>query len=157
MQRFLHKSRYGKPIYIITGLKIARGGAQARSGQAQRVGAGLGAEVDATVFSGVPITTGPEIRAARRSGKGASWEGGSDFVFAFRVRKVLVGRGDAVKKEGDYTKGAMLGYETSLGKVELELRVLSEEDGGVEDGFEAVELVDGEGVVVCAVPSHVEP
>ena len=38
-----------------------------------------------------------------------AWEGGSDFLFAFRVRKVMVEKNTrGVKLEKDYTTGALL-------------------------------------------------
>jgi len=155
VRRFLSKARYNKPVYIITGLKIAHGGATAKSVKGNIIGASLGAEVDATVFSAVPISTGPEFSVAQGKKTDVSWEGGSDFVFAFRVKKLVVGKGGVVRKEDDYTRGAILGCETVITAEEEELRVVGEEEVGEEEGFEVLQL-DGEDHASWVVPTQLE-
>lgn len=81
------------------------------------------------------------------------WEGSSDFVFAFRVSKVFVGKaaGQVVSEE-EYRKGAMLGNEEEKVKGP-ELSVLKVEDPDAEgEGFDTEELMDDEDVVACAIP-----
>lgn len=80
------------------------------------------------------------------------WEGSDDFVFAFRVSKVFVGKatGQAVSEE--YRKGAMLGNEEEQVKGP-ELYVLKVEDPDAEgEGFDTEELMNDEDVVACAIP-----
>ena len=97
-----------------------------------------------------------------------SWEGASEFVFAFRVRKVWVkpvagGGGVEVRKEEDYRKGAFLGNDLDGQEgrgLRIEVEVGMEGDGvGLEfemerNGLRREEVVDDDGgeVVYCGVP-----
>ncbi|SPO01853.1 uncharacterized protein DNG_04526 [Cephalotrichum gorgonifer] len=156
VRRFLQMSRYRKPIYIITGLKIVTG-AQANTVKSRTVGGALAVEVDATVWSGgaVPIGGGPGVER-RVSNKGTTkWGGSDDFVFAYRVSEVFVGKtmGRVVSEE-EYRKGAMLGDEAQevMGP---ELHVLRVEDPNSEvEGFDTEELLEDGDVVLCAIPKE---
>lgn len=101
----------------------------------------------------VPISGGPSVEGAVENKGSVSWEGSSDFVFAFRVRKVLVEKKTgAVKSDEDYKDGAML--ERKLRVVEVpRLSILTEEDPDAEEeGFIKEELMEGDVIVNCAVP-----
>jgi hypothetical protein len=155
VRRYLDKSRYRKPVYVITGLKTVTG-ASAKSLRARVVGGGLGAAIDGTVLSGgsVPVGGGPQI-AWKQDTKGVtSWEGSSDFVFAFRLQKVLVERKTgAVKKGEDYKSGAMLEHEVERIDVP-ELCIVTKEAPDAEaEGFLKELLNDGDTIVACAIPN----
>ncbi|KAF6812643.1 hypothetical protein CSOJ01_05062 [Colletotrichum sojae] len=130
VRRFLQTSRYRKPVYIITGVKIVTG-AKANSTKSRSVGGNLAVEVDGTLLSGgaVPIGGGPGIEGKVGKKAGTSWEGSSDFVFAYRVSKVF-------RKE-----------------VKLqELAVLKIEEPAAEaEGFDAEQLLEDGDVVFCAI------
>ncbi|KAL6409158.1 hypothetical protein AUP68_05528 [Ilyonectria robusta] len=154
VRHFLQLSRYRKPVYIITGLKVVIG-AEANTLKSRTVGGTLAVEVDSTVWSSgtVPLDRGPGVEGKVGNESRTKWEGSSDFVFAFRVIKVFVGKatGQAVSEE-DYRKGAMLGSEREKVKGP-ELSVLKVEEADAEaEGFDAEELMDDEDVVVCAIP-----
>ncbi|RFU35432.1 hypothetical protein B7463_g888, partial [Scytalidium lignicola] len=155
VHRYLDKSRYRKPIYVITGLKTVTG-ARAKSLRARTVSGSFGVEVDGTVWSGgsVPVGGGPHIGGKKETKIATSWEGSSDFVFAFRVRKVLVERKmGTVKKDEDYKTGAML--EDKIEEMDApEFCIVTEEDPDAEEeGFLKEELMDGDAMVACAVPN----
>ncbi|KAI0101216.1 hypothetical protein F4814DRAFT_108471 [Daldinia grandis] len=154
VRRYLDKSRYRKPVYVITGIKTVTG-AQAKSFRSQGVGGTLNAEVDGTVWSGgtVPISSGPTIEVDQGRNTDVSWEGSSEFVFAFRVRKVLVEKKTgAVSKDEDYRRGAMLGKEHNTLEVPVH-SILAEEDLDVEqEGFTREELMEGDVSIICAIP-----
>ncbi|KAH8586930.1 hypothetical protein B0O99DRAFT_656624 [Bisporella sp. PMI_857] len=156
VRRFLQISGYRKPVYIITGLKVVTG-VEAKSLKSRTVGGALAFEVDGTLWSGgiLPIGGGPGIEG--KAGKKAitKWEGSDDFVFAFRVSKIFVGKATGqVVSEEEYRKGAMLGNEEEQVKGP-ELSVLKVEDPDAEsEGFDTVELVDDGDVVVCAIPKE---
>ncbi|KAI0379220.1 hypothetical protein F5Y04DRAFT_260007 [Hypomontagnella monticulosa] len=153
VRRYLDKSRYRKPVYIITGIKTVAG-ANAKSFGIRGVDGSLGPEVDATVWSGgtIPISGGPTVEVNRQNNTGVSWEGSSDFVFAFRVRKIFVKKTGVVNKDEDYRRGAMLGREYEISKVAA-VSILSEEDPDVEqEGFTREELMEGDVPVNCAIP-----
>ncbi|KAF4626073.1 hypothetical protein G7Y89_g12088 [Cudoniella acicularis] len=154
VRRYLDKSRYRKPLYIITGIKTVTG-AKAKSLKSCGVGANLGIELDGTVWSGgtMSIGGGPTIEGKTENKAGTTWEGSSDFVFAFRVRKVRVEqKTGTVNDDDDYTAGALLGNEVKKKGVP-DLSISAEEDPKAEDeGFEEEELMEGDAVIFCAVP-----
>lgn len=81
-----------------------------------------------------------------------SWEGSSDFVFAFRVRKVLVEKKTGVvSKDEDYRRGAMLEREHNTFEVPV-LSILAEDPDLEQEGFSKEELMEGDMSVICAVP-----
>ncbi|KAJ3456639.1 hypothetical protein MRS44_016662 [Fusarium solani] len=152
VREFLERSKYRKPVYIITGLKVVTG-AQANTIKSRSVGGTVGVEVDATIWTGgaVPVGGGPGVEGEVGNKISTKWEGSSDFVFAFRVSKVRVGE---VVSEEDYRKGAMLEREYTKPK-DPELSVLGVEEGDARaEGFDAEELMDDEEVVCCAIPKE---
>lgn len=160
MRRFLEKSRYRKPIYIITGVKIVTG-AKAKTIKSKSIEGSLGVDVDGTIWSGgaVPISGGPEISGAMSRKESTSWEGSSDFVLAYRVRKVKVNKLGEVTRDEDYKTGAMLD-ENSQAAMEasipspLEIDISAEDINiGDEDGGFSVEETTEDGtIVLCAIP-----
>lgn len=104
------------------------------------------------------IGGGPEVEGKIEKKEGTTWEGSSDFVFAFRVRKVSVEKKTgALKEDDDYKTGAMLGNE--IGKEDVPgLSISAVEDPEAEDeGFEKEELMEGDIVIACAVPRAEDP
>ncbi|KAI1658709.1 hypothetical protein F4813DRAFT_388475 [Daldinia decipiens] len=156
VRRYLDKSRYRKPIYIITGIKTVTG-AKAKSFKSRGIGGSLSTEVDGTVWSGgaLPISSGPTTEVNHGRNTDMSWEGSSDFVFAFRVRKVLVEKKTGVvSKDEDYKRGAMLERVHGILEVPV-LSILVEMDPDVgQEGFTREELMEGDVPVICAVPHH---
>jgi hypothetical protein len=118
------------------------------------MGGKIGVDVDATIWSGgtVPIGGGPNVEGQREKKEGTTWKGSSDFIFAFRVRKVSVKKKTGeVKEDEEYKTGAMLGDEIEEGDVPV--LMFSEEDPEAEDeGCEMEELMEGDTVIACAVP-----
>ena len=147
MARFLEKSRYRKPVYIITGLKTAKG-VQAKTLSTRSAGTGLKAEANGLLLAD-PVTVGPTVSGDRTGSQSMAWESGSDFVFAFRVRKVVVKKKTGgVKADENYIRGAMLDKESDPGSDELGFEVVF--DGEVDvvgEGLGYEELLDGEELV----------
>jgi hypothetical protein len=102
VRRYLEITRYRKPIYIITG-------AEANTFKSRTVGGNITVEVVGTVWSGgtVPIGGGPGIGSKTTKSQGTKWEDSGDFVFAFRVSRIVVKKSGEVDGE-EYRKGAML-------------------------------------------------
>lgn len=154
MRRFLEKSRYRRPVYIITGLKIVQG-AKAKTLRASSLGGNLGLDVDGTVWSGggVPVGGGPEISGSMSRKQGTLWGESSDFVLAYRVRKVKVSKAGTVRNDEDYRTGAMLGHDVAeMETPELDISVEDPDVNQESDGFVTEEVMDGEEPVVCAIP-----
>ncbi|KAL2783355.1 hypothetical protein BJX66DRAFT_131538 [Aspergillus keveii] len=154
VRRYLQITRYRRPVYIITGLKVVTG-ANASTLSSRTWGRTLAVEVDGTILSGgtVPIGGGPRVEGKVGIKAGTKREGSSDFVFAFRASKVLVGKvtGQAVSEE-DYRKAVMIGNKTvKLNWPEISDLTVEEPDAEGE-GFDAEELMDDDDAVVCAIP-----
>ncbi|KPM38865.1 hypothetical protein AK830_g7709 [Neonectria ditissima] len=152
----LEKSRYRKPVYIITGIKTVYG-AKAKTQTSRAHGGSASVAVDGTVWSGgaVPVGVEPGIEGRKETTHDTSWKESSDFVFAFRVRKVHVSRKThTVDRSDDYTKGALLDGKVQKPKESIpELLIASQDEPKPEDeGFGEEELTEGDAVVVCAVP-----
>lgn len=151
MRRFLEKSRYKKPLYIITGLKTVRRAA-ASSFKTTSRGGGLEVEVDGTIWSGgaVPVGGGPGISGSVSRKEVTSWKESSEFVLAYRVRKVTVSKLDPVKSNEDYTKGAMLGNaEADKQTDEFDISAENVDLSQGDDGFTPEEVIDGEDLIIC--------
>lgn len=135
-------------------------GAEANTLKARNIGGSQALEVDGTIWSGggVPVAMGPGLEG--RAGRKAvtKWEGASDFVFAFRVTKVLVDKATVrVRSETDYREGAMLGDEAEDPPSGPGLSVLESQDlDGESQGFDVQELKEDADAVLCAVPKRDE-
>ncbi|KAL1860722.1 hypothetical protein Daus18300_009065 [Diaporthe australafricana] len=160
VRRFLEVSRYRRPVFIVTGIKVVRG-AKAKTSKSSSIGGSLGVEVDGTIWSGgmVPVSGGPSISGTISRKQGTSWEESSDFVLAYSVRMVKVSKGGQVSRDKDYKKGAMLDEDVSeamktAGLPPLELDIAAEDMSVSQegDGFAAEETIEDEQLVVCAIP-----
>lgn len=106
----------------------------------------------------------PQVGPIRLNGLGSGnsiatravteWESSDNFVFAFRVSKVLVGKttGRIISEEG-YRRGAMLGDNVELQEIQgPPLSILKIEHPDAEgEGYDIEELTEGEDVVICAL------
>lgn len=101
----------------MTGIKAVTG-ATARTSDATGKKGSVGVEVDGTLLGGAPVSLGPEAEIERRTGQDVAFDGGSDFVFAFRVQRIKVSRKGQASHQ-DYIKGAMLDAQKSSRKLEV--------------------------------------
>lgn len=154
VRRFLQISRYRKPVYVITGLKVVTG-IEANMLTSRAVRNSPTIQIDSTLPHVGPINLsglGTESKAAAKAV--TEWKSSDDFVFAFRVSKVIVGKATGqVVSEEDYRKGAMFGNDEELQEIKRpQLSILKVECPDAEcEGFDAEELMEGEDVVVCAI------
>ncbi|KAF3923761.1 hypothetical protein ABW20_dc0110710 [Dactylellina cionopaga] len=95
----------GDNLYMITGVKIARGGDGSLS-ESKNFGIGNGAELDATAV-GVPVGVGGQISYSKGAHGNQGFGSTGDFVFAYRVREIFYRKG--VLKTKEFNKGAVLG------------------------------------------------
>ncbi|KAL9485049.1 hypothetical protein ACSS6W_003838 [Trichoderma asperelloides] len=154
VRRFLEMSRYRKPVYVITGLKIVFGD------EASMVTSHSVQDSPVVQIGGIIPQVGPIRLNGLGSGNSIAtktvteWESSDNFVFAFRVSKVLVGKTTGhVISEGDYRRGAMLGDNTELQEIQgppLSILKIEHPDADGE-GFDTEELTEGEDVVICAL------
>ncbi|RSL88378.1 hypothetical protein CEP51_001717 [Fusarium floridanum] len=94
VDNFMQGAKYKAPVYLVTGLKIGRG----TSFQcASSVSKGGSLEVGISV-PGVPVEVGPMAAVHLATVEGESWEGSTDFVVAFRVKRIRYRQGNIEAK-----------------------------------------------------------
>lgn len=153
---YLEKSRFRKDVFMITAVKIARG-ARAQSALHQTFGAELSVGLDGTM-TGAPLTFGPKVCGMHNVGESASFEGSSDFVFAFRLRKIIVHRSGKIS-HAEFTKGAM--YDADWRPDEprglpFVIEGLAKQDASAKDlGYDGTaEIVDEDEECICVLPDR---
>ncbi|KLU85287.1 hypothetical protein MAPG_04315 [Magnaporthiopsis poae ATCC 64411] len=119
IRTFLESTRFRKPVYLITGLKVARGASEAvvRS-RTRSANAGLGGG------GALPGPAQTQLQMQVRSLGQSSFESSSDFVLGYRLAKVKVKRSGGVASL-PHNQGARF-YDDSEEEDALELEV--EED-----------------------------
>jgi len=115
VQRFIKASRYNKPVYMITGLKIANGASAIGSETVVRGGqAKFG--FDGT-SSGVPVSVGSEAEISSTKINTVSFDGASPFPFAIRLRQISYDKGKEIVQQ-EYRVGVVLGTDKEEGDEE---------------------------------------
>lgn len=151
--RYLSKSRGRKPLYIVKGVKIARG-ATAKTLRTKANGGRLGVSVDGTLMA-APGSVGPELKAKIKKEDGVEFGGSDDFVFAYRLGRIKVDRKTGEAEEDDHNEGALFGLpgaddDKEKEKEKATFRVTEVEgDEAVAGEFgeeEIVETLDDDGV-----------
>lgn len=94
-----------RPVYIITGLKVVRGG-KLKSSKTRGHGGTLSVGLDGTALA-VPVDVGPELEVQREKGHKVSWSTSDDFVFAYRLSRLKLKRKTEEMEEEEYNKGAL--------------------------------------------------
>lgn len=163
VKRYITENRFREKVYMITGVMIASS-STVSSEKLQERGVYMHAGVDATAWAGVPISVGPEGKWKRKKETKESSQRPDDFVFAYRIRQIKIGRKGGIKSNKLYDKGALfdthreratreasevevegLGDEMDVEDIELESRKVKQEvEGGQEEEFVCVlpELMD---------------
>lgn len=149
VRAFLQRHRLRpKTLYVVVGVKTVTGAAAGRREAARELGGEADVAVDGALLGavgGVPVSVGPSAGWTRRSKDSVAFGGSSDFVFAFRVRRVkIVASGDVV--QDDHHRGAMLGLpgegedEERDGDGGLGFRVVGVDDEDFVDGGDEVSV-----------------
>lgn len=133
VREFFEGSRWRKCVYMIVGLKIAKGAKISKGSKKSKDGA-LDLMVDGTAV-GVPgVKVGPKVEGKVERGEGVEWEDEKSFVFAYRLRKIVCKKGK-VKSDEAFSKGAFLDAGSGENGDESEVNVLvGEDDVGAEEG-----------------------
>ncbi|KAJ9133330.1 hypothetical protein NKR23_g10838 [Pleurostoma richardsiae] len=141
---FLANTEYKKPLYLITGLKIGQQGSM-QSMTTTAIGGGAEA---AAGPPGLPVEAGARLNVARATQEGIAFTNSTDFIVAFRVRKVTFKHGEprhqaydskAVMqgKDGDEIRSTVtfeVSDDVSLGDLSLRAqRSMHEENAGRDD------------------------
>lgn len=126
---YIKSSGFSSPVYMITGVMIARGAAVAET-KSNEFGTHMRAGFDGTP-AGAPTGGGPEVTLSSKSADGVSYGGSSDFVFAYRLREIVYEKGFMQSKP--YHKGGLY---------------VDEEDGAEAQNTEGPEQVESYTVVL---------
>jgi hypothetical protein len=111
-------SKSGDNLYMITGVKIARGG-EGLNKESRNFGVGSSVAVSAAVGTRVPVDVGGQFSYSKGDHHHQGFGSTGDFVFAYRIREIFYKRG--VLKTKEYNKGAVLGEDMiSDGKADTE-------------------------------------
>ncbi|KAK8131668.1 hypothetical protein PG984_008106 [Apiospora sp. TS-2023a] len=100
----------------------------------------------------VPVSGGPGIAGSVSRREVTSWKESSDFVLAYRVRKVMSRKSGPVKSSDDYTKGAMLGNEeVDIQTQGFDILVEDTDVSQGEEEFTPEEVMDGDDSIICCL------
>jgi hypothetical protein len=130
VQNYIKRAWFGKPVYMITGIKVARG-VTAESLESKQYGGTVKVGVDGTPV-GVPITVGPKASSSSEHIEAISWGGSSDFVLCYSLSKIRSRKNDGTFTEGVFNKGALYDID---GDREVETGV-----DGLQDTWEITEM-----------------
>jgi hypothetical protein len=103
-----NKTLRGKAVYMVTGLKIARGPSATRK-QVDEIGGEGKIGLDATATTGVPVQGGPKLSLSRKREDSEWFSSSSDFVFAYRLQKISVSWSGSMSSK-EVTGGDLLGH-----------------------------------------------
>lgn len=97
-----------KPVYMITGLKVARGGARVKTGTTSETTVAPAVEGDLTA-AGAPVTVGIGGSYTTMDKRGTSYANSSDYVFAYRLLRLKRKLFSDEYASSSYVKGAAFG------------------------------------------------
>jgi len=143
VQAFFEGSRFRKNVYMIVGLKIAKGAKVNRGSEISRETT-ANILVDGTAGS-IPLKSGPQAEVKGERKESTEWRDEKSFVFAYRLRKITCKKGKIIE-DVDFNKGAFLDLESSRGvKRSKDLYYLIEDiDLEVDAGEKVSEVENGE-------------
>ncbi|QPC79153.1 hypothetical protein HYE68_009905 [Fusarium pseudograminearum] len=108
VKRFMRSSWFDAPVYMVTGLKIARGASRTSSTSSL-----LAVEHDTSLLPpGAPVAVGGMARCSISDDQGERWDRSTDFILAFKVKKIWLDRKNEFKHKG-HRKMAIMQSETS--------------------------------------------
>lgn len=155
-QMFLNMGFRRKPVYMITGLKIARG-ASATIAKSRKHGVKLEVGVNGSVL-GIPASVGPSVEVSNKLTQTTSFQSSTDFVFAYRVIKISRFPWKSGFKHSGYSKGALYDLDANHArdskddpeefKVETDIPEVA-----TSSSTEALNVEDDDGGEMCIIMS----
>jgi hypothetical protein len=139
VQAYLEVHRWRKPVYLVTGIKIARVATVTTQNSTDRE-MKMELKADATMV-GVPLDAGPELSTESTKAKGTSFGGSTDYIFAYRLTRMKPRKRGETSEEKAFVKGAVYDMGADENKTKLRDRFIIEEENqlGFEDSLEYVE------------------
>jgi hypothetical protein len=114
VKRVLDSGIMGSSVYMITGIKIARGFV-AKSKDSKGHDVNTTADADLGLVTGVPIDIGGEVHSKSKELEQIDLKAGQDIVFAYQLREIVPksGKDGMVAKSTEYLpKAAFLNHDT---------------------------------------------
>ena len=108
VRSYIEENRWRIPVYMVTELMIVRGASASKSAMAEK---GIHTQFGVDITAGVPLTLGPNMDWDKSREHNILFDHASDFVLAYRLRKIKV-KQDGTVKSKKYTKGAL--YDSDL-------------------------------------------
>lgn len=133
VQAYLQVHNWRKPVYLITGIKIARGASVSTESSTER-SAQAEVKVDATSV-GVPVEAGPEASWESKKKRGISYGGSTDYIFAYQLTRMKPKKGGKESSNESYVKGAVFGKGEEGGDAEVKVRDIFDIEEEVSLGF----------------------
>jgi hypothetical protein len=136
VQGYLEVNSGRKPVYMITGIKIARG-ASVSTEKKKDIGVDGKLGVDLTALAATPVSFGPEGKLERNDRRKIEYSKSTDYIFAYRLTRLKLKKGGGFSGKS-YVSGAVFGNDGDEGEVDDDGKPISE--------LYDVEDFDGEGV-----------
>ncbi|MCJ1242253.1 hypothetical protein MMC14_010260 [Varicellaria rhodocarpa] len=128
VKTFMEGSMFKAPVYMLTGLKIGRGASLQSSSTKDK-----GVKIDGGLNPpGSPVQFGGKAGLAVTATEGESWEGSTDFIVAFRVKKIWYHHGDLKNKSYNENVVMQDGTPTMKGS---DMTLQADDDIPLEDIF----------------------
>lgn len=131
VRKYLERFDFEKPVYVVVGIKAVSGTTVKQVLKKER-STDFKVSFDATQ-TGTPVSLGPEVKVGNKDGDTVGFTGSSDFVFAFRIRKIVVNRNFEIEEIDDETEGTALGRDDEEGDYEIVVKGLEDSDSGAAD------------------------
>lgn len=103
VRSFMRSSRFRRPVYMVTGLKVARG-ASSTSSTSRLVAI---RDDISLVPSGIPVPVGEKAGYASSTDIMEKWDSSTDFIVAFKVRKIWLDRKKEVQHQAHIKMAVM--------------------------------------------------
>lgn len=141
VQAYFQVCNWRKPVYMITGIKIARGSKVTSERNTER-SAQAEIKVDATDL-GVPVEVGPEATWESKKKSGVSYAGSTDYIFAYQLTRMKPKRKGRGSSNESYARGAVFDKEergdTAKPALQDVYNIEEEADIGFPDTWESIE------------------
>jgi len=137
MENFLEASRFSKPVYMITGLKIGHG-VRAKSRMASDAEGHASADISPGMALGGQVSFGGEIAGSSRQVTSDRFEGSTSIVVGYRLRKITCGRTMDITHEEE-NSGAFLGVDYKEKDRSYAVKSIGREDAAADE-LDSIEM-----------------
>ncbi|KAI0198196.1 hypothetical protein F4808DRAFT_266323 [Astrocystis sublimbata] len=139
-----------EPVYLVTGLKIARG-PRAKAAKSKERGAVL--EVGVHPLVGVPFEVGPKVSMARETRDEVAFQSSTDFIAGIRVRKLVYKKHWLLRRPGgltsnEFNKGATMVDDEYVGRAGDGEEVLDLGESDIPTSEHELDIVDEQTVEI---------